>query len=129
MKKINLENDKKIETGFTIPEHYFDSFEDKLMQKIDVIAEQPKTIKLWPQNKLWVSGIAAALLITLGTWWFFEQKTIENIELSQDYLAYENDITAEEIAKHLTNEDITKLEAELTDIDTQTENYINNYLN
>lgn len=129
MKKIDIENDKKIATGFTIPEHYFDSFEERLMKKIELEKPQSKTIQLWQHKTIWVSGIAAALLITLGTWWFFEQKTIESIEISQDYLAYENDITTEELAQHLTNEDVANLESELTDIDTQTENYINEYLN
>lgn len=129
MKKIDLENDKKIATGFKIPDNYFDSFEDRLMQKIDLAPKEPKVISIWQRKSVWFSGIAAALLLTIGTWWFFEQKTLENTQLSQDYLVYASDVTTEEIAMHLTNEDLTNLESELTEIDTQTENYINEYLN
>ncbi|WP_136666475.1 hypothetical protein [Flavobacterium sp. H122] len=129
MKKIDLENDEKIESGFKIPDNYFDSFEDRLMQRISEEEKPVKVISLWQRKSKWISGIAAAVVISIGTWLYFEQKTTENIEMTQDYLTYEADVTTEEIAMLLTNEDLTHLESEITEIDTQTENYINDYLN
>ena len=129
MKKIDLENDKKIESGFRIPDNYFDSFEDRLMQRISEEEKTVKVISLWQRKSVWISGIAAAVVISIGTWIYFEQQKTENIEISQEYLAYENDITTEDIAKHLTDEELTNLELEITDFDTQTESYINEYLN
>lgn len=129
MKKIDLENDNKIESGFKIPDNYFDSFEDRLMQKIEFASEEPKVVSLWQHKSVWISGIAAVFVISIGTWMYFEQQKIENIEISQEYLAYESDITTEDIAKHLTDEELTNLELEITDFDTQTESYINEYLN
>lgn len=129
MKKIDLENDKKIESGFRIPDNYFDSFEDRLMQRISEEEKTVKVISLWQRKSVWIPGIAAAVVISIGTWMYFEQQKTENIEISQEYLAYENDITTEDIAKHLTDEELTNLELEITDFDTQTESYINEYLN
>lgn len=129
MKKIDLENDKKIESGFKIPDNYFDSFEDRLMQKIELMPKEPKVISLWQRKSVWISGIAAAVVISIGTWMYFEQQNNESIEISQEYLAYESDITTEDIAMHLTDEELTNLELEITDFDIHTESYINEYLN
>lgn len=129
MKKIDLENDKKIESGFKIPDNYFDSFEDRLMQKIELMPKEPKVISLWQRKSVWISGIAAAVVISIGTWMYFEQQNTENTEISQEYLAYESDITTEDIAMHLTDEELTNLELEITDFDIHTESYINEYLN
>lgn len=129
MKKIDLENDKKIASGFKIPDNYFDSFEDRLMQRISQEEKPIKVISLWQRKSVWISGIAAAVVVSIGTWMYFEQQKTETLEISQEYLAYENDITTEDIAKHLTDEDLTNLELEITDFDTKTESYINEYLN
>ncbi len=130
MKKIDLENDKKIESGFKIPDNYFDSFEDRLMLRIEnEEASHSKVISIWHRKSFWLSGIAAALVISMGTWMYFEQQKNETIEFTQDYLAFENDITTEDIAKHLTEEDLSNLESEINDFDAKTETYINEYLN
>ncbi|GAA4757506.1 MULTISPECIES: hypothetical protein [Flavobacterium] len=129
MKKIDLENDNKIVTGFKIPDNYFDSFEDRLMQKIESAPEKAKVVSLWQRKSVWISGVAAVFVISIGTWIYFEQQKTESIEISQEYLAYESDITTEDIAKHLTDDELTNLELEITDFDTQTESYINEYLN
>lgn len=129
MKKIDLENDNKIETGFKIPVNYFDSFEDRLMQKIESAPEMTKVVSLWQRKSIWISGVAAVFVISIGTWMYFEQQKIESIEISKEYLAYESDITTEDIAKHLTDDELRNLELEITDFDTQTELYINEYLN
>lgn len=129
MKKIDLENDKKIESGFKIPDNYFDSFEDRLMLRISEEENTVKVVSLWQRKSVWISGIAAAVVISIGTWMYFEQQRTENIEMSQEYLAYENDITTEDIAMQLTDEELASLELEITNFDSKTEKYINESLN
>ncbi len=51
MKNFNLENEPKIETGFTIPENYFNDFSEKVMQQLP--SEKPKVISLYQSNKNW----------------------------------------------------------------------------
>lgn len=129
MKKIDLENDNKIESGFKVPDSYFDSFEDRLMQRITEEEKPIKVISLLQRKSVWISGIAAAVVISIGTLMYFEQQKTQTIEMSQEYLAFENDITTEDIAMHLTDDELTSLETELTNFDSKTETYINEYLN
>lgn len=161
MKKLDLHNDKKIDTGFKIPENYFDSFEDRLMQRISfevknekidtgfIIPEdyfksfedkimqkvlttnnETKVISLWRRKSVWISSVAAAIVISLGTFLYFNN-TNSSINLdSQEYLAYSSDLTTEDIVNHLTDEDIDALENELAQVDSNAaETYINEYLN
>lgn len=128
MQRISFE-DSKIATGFAIPDNYFDALEEKVMQKLPIKAKEIKVIALWHRKSVWISSVAALLLISLGSLYFYNQQTLENLTISSDYLAYQNEITTEDIALQLTDEDITALETELTSFDSETEKYINDYLN
>ncbi|WP_428225391.1 hypothetical protein [Flavobacterium sp.] len=128
MKNIDLQNDSKLTNGFKIPEDYFESFEHKLMNRIEQLP--PKTIPLqsfWRKKQLWV-GIAALFIISLGILHFWPNQSEYNPS-AQDYLAYDNELTIDELADHLTEEDIQKIESDLTLADADTEKYINEYLN
>lgn len=127
MKKFDLHNDPKIETGFKIPEHYFENLEDRIMNRLP--EQKVKVISLWQRKSVWISGMAAVLVVSLGTWFYFNQQSTEFSVSSQEYLAYSNDITTEEIAYHLTDEDITTIEKELGLYDAESETYVNEYLN
>lgn len=132
MKKIDLHNDPKLESGFKIPDHYFDSFEDKLMNRIENIDTTPKTITLkavWRKKQIWIGSVAAVLLISLGIVYFISNEDKQFQTSTQDYLAYDSDLTIDDLAEHLTEDDIQKLEKEITIVDNTTEKYINEYLN
>ncbi len=121
------EKNSKINTGFSIPKDYFNTLENNIMSKLEVNKETP-VIALWQRKSVWISSIAALFLISLGTL-FFWNNSQEELTISQDYLAYQSDITTEDIAVHLTDEDIQALETELTPLDSNAESYINDYLN
>lgn len=129
MKKIDLHNDPKIDSGFKIPDNYFDSFEERLMQKLPFEENDTKVIRLWQRQSFWISSVAAVFVLSFGIWTYFAKSNVENTISSSDYLAYENDLTAEDIAEHLTDEDIASIENEMQLYDNETENYINEYLN
>ncbi|HKX85411.1 MAG TPA: hypothetical protein VJL37_01980 [Flavobacterium sp.] len=129
MKKFDLHNDSKIDSGFKIPENYFDSFEERLMQKLPFEENNTKVIRLWQRQSFWISSVAAVFMLSFGIWTYFAQSNVENTISSSDYLAYENDLTTEDIAEHLTDEDIASIENEMQLYDNETETYINEYLN
>ena len=129
MKKFDLHNDAKIDTGFKIPDNYFVTFEERLMQQLPTEEKETKVIRLWQHKPFWISSVAAVFVLSFGIWTYFAQDTIENTISSTDYLAYENDLTAEDIAEQLTDEDIASIENEMQLYDNETEIYINEYLN
>lgn len=128
MQQISFEQNK-IATGFTIPENYFENFEDKIMSKIELKTQPLKVISLWQSKSVWISSVAALFIITVGIWYYFQENNYQDNVSSSEYLAFENDISTEDIAKHLTDEDLASLEEELNTFDTQTESYIQDYLN
>lgn len=127
MKKFDLHNDPKIEPGFKIPEHYFENLEDRIMNQLP--EPEVKVISLWQRKSFWISGIAVALVISLGTLFYYNQQNTLTTEASQEYLAYTDYLTAEDIAYHLTDEDITTIEKDLGLYDSESETYVNEYLN
>ena len=127
MKRFDLDNDPKIDSGFKIPENYFEQFEAQMMNNLP--EREVKVVSLWQRKSVWVSGAAAVFIISIGTWLFFVQKSTESVISSQEYLAYENDVTTEDIALYLSDEDISIVEKELNLYDQESETYINEYLN
>jgi hypothetical protein len=129
MKKFDLHNDPKIESGFKTTDGYFDSFEDRVMQQILTQADETKVIPIWQRQSFWISSVAAVFVLSFGIWMYFVQSNVENTMSSSEYLAYESDLTTEDIAAHLTDEDIASIESEMNLYDAETETYINEYLN
>lgn len=127
MKRFDLDNDPKITPGFKVPADYFEQFEAKIMNRLP--QREVKVVSLWQRKSVWVSSAAAVFIIAIGTWLFFVQDNTENTISSQEYLAYESDITTEDIAHYLTDDDITAVEKELKLYDQESETYINEYLN
>nr|WP_294936373.1 hypothetical protein [uncultured Flavobacterium sp.] len=127
MRKIDLHNDPKIETGFKVPEDYFQSFEDRIMSQLQ--EKEVKVVPLWQRKPVWYSGVAAVFMLSIGTWMYYNQQSEVIYTSSEEYLAYENDITHEDIALHLTDEDITSIEKDLGLYDSESETYVNEYLN
>ncbi|TGD59562.1 hypothetical protein [Flavobacterium humi] len=126
MKQFDLDNDPKITPGFKVPEHYFEQFEDKMMAQLP---QRMKVIPLWQRRPAWIASAAAIFIIAIGTWAYFAQDTAENVVADQEYLAYESDVTTEDIALLLSDEDISAVENSLNLYHTESEAYINEYLN
>ena len=128
MKRFDLDNEPKIEPGFKIPDNYFDSFEERLMQKLPTERNEVKVISLWQRKSVWITSAAAMFIITFGTWMYFVQNNVENTISTQEYLVYESDITTEDIAMNLTDADISTIENELNLYNTESETYLNEYV-
>ena len=114
MNDFKLDNEPKIKSGFQIPEHYFDSFSEKVMNQLP--KEEPKVVSLWDRNKRWIYSAAAILVLSLtiplanqfqST--SSEVATTETNEI-ENYLAYHASLSDEEIIKLLDKEDIAEIE-------------------
>jgi len=117
MKNFDLKHSDKITTGFKTPENYFEQFEAKMMQQIS--AEQPiekevKVISLFHKKQVWISSIAALLLLAIAIPVYFNMANESNLDATtiENYLAQQS-VGTTELTKHLSNEDISALEASL----------------
>jgi len=127
MKQFDLHNDPKIETGFKIPEHYFENFEDRLMQQLP--EQEVRVVSLWQKRTRWISAVAAVFVLGFGLWLYNNNRNTELEAGTELYLAYQNDITTEDIAAQLTDDDIATIEKELGLYGTESEAYVNEYSN
>lgn len=113
MSNFKLDNEPKINPGFKIPEHYFDDFSAKVMQKIP--HNEPKVISLFNKRKNWFFSVAAILVIAL-TIPFVSKYNTESTLLDQDsienYLTYHAEISDDDLVGLLNEADIRKMKSE-----------------
>lgn len=113
MGKIDIEKEK-VTTGFKIPEHYFEQFEAKIMEKIPV-QKEVKVVSLFYNKQVWISSIAALLLLTIAIPVYFnmaKESSLDAITI-ENYLSQQN-VGTTELTQHLTDEDISSLENNLS---------------
>ena len=110
-----------------MPEDYFDSLEDRVIDRIE--PTQSKVVSLFNRKQLYyVSGIAAAIIIFIAV---FVNKG-ESADGSLDYETVENyiieqDVSAYEIASLLTEEEIDAIELEIIS-EEMTDDSLEDYL-
>lgn len=117
------------DTGFKAPEGYFNTLEDVVLTKIKD-NKNPKVISLFnKQTLMYISGVAAAILIMLSVFWNKNDLSIDTIEaeLVENYII-DQGINTYEIASLLTedNNDIN-IDIELFD-ETFNDNSLEDYL-
>lgn len=113
MEKIDI-NKEKVTTGFKIPEHYFEQFEAKMMEKIPV-QKEVKVVSLFYNKQVWISSIAALLLLTIAIPVYFNMAKESSLDVItiENYLSQQN-VGTTELTQHLTDEDISSLENNLS---------------
>ena len=67
MKTFKLDNEPKIDSGFKIPDNYFENFSANLIQKLpkETITEETKVISIFRKRKNTIMAIAAILVLAL----------------------------------------------------------------
>ena len=127
MKTFKINNEPKIETGFSIPDTYFEDFSSKVMLKIS--KEETKTIALYPKRKILFYAAAAVLAIGLmiPVYNYFENplQKIDDKSL-ENYLVDSSTILNDEFAYLLDNKDIEKVNIKLNIEDKTIENELTN---
>lgn len=97
MKPFSLENSKKIDSGFKIPNRYFENFE-VILPKQDA-----KVISFWKKNQRKFIGAAAIFMLsmTIPVLNFYTKNKQENLHNEiENYLVYNTDVTADELAEY-----------------------------
>ena len=128
MKNFDIENNEKINPGFKIPPNYFEQFEATMMEQIQV-KKETKVVSLFYKKQIWISAIAAVFLLAIAIPVYFNMAKESNLDATtiENYLAEQQSVGTTELTKHLTDEDISELENELTN-DNVTDETIENYL-
>ncbi|RAK21783.1 hypothetical protein B0I03_105219 [Flavobacterium aquaticum] len=115
MKPFDLENKNEIKSGFKVPENYFEQFEAKMMAQIP-IEKETKVVSLFYRKQVWISAIAAVFLIAIAIPVYFNMAKESSLDAStiESYLSQQQGIGITELSKHLTDEDITAIENNLS---------------
>lgn len=109
MTPFKLDNGSKIESGFKIPDNYFENFQTTLIEKLanEQIAQETKVISIFRKRKTILFAIAAVLVLALmipklyqsySTSKDLDSTTIEN------YLTEEAHINQDEIISEIDPE-------------------------
>lgn len=122
MKNFNLENEPKIETGFTIPENYFNDFSEKVMQQLP--SEKPKVIPLYQSNKNWFLTAAAILIVsfTIPTYYLVQNNKNElNASELESYILDHSTVSQDDIVDLLDENDLKEMNVDynLEDISSE----------
>lgn len=115
-------------TGFNVPDAYFNLLEDKILAQTTQIKSETKVIKLWHSSKLKYATAACIILIgTLGLYFNLQYKvkqTAQTAELVNEQMLY--DIDENTIIEHVQSKDNTTTGSNTSD--NTLESYIlNNY--
>lgn len=114
MKNIDL-NTTKIKSGFKAPDDYFEKFEARILDKIPV--QETKVVSLFHKKQLWISSIAALLLLAIAIPAYFNSiqtnVTLDNSNI-ENYLSYQSNFTNFDIIENLDDNDIKELENSLS---------------
>lgn len=124
MKPFNLDNEPKIKSGFTAPEGYFDSFTDRIMQHLP--AQETTIIPLYRRAKVWLSGVAAVLVLALGLTVYFKTGTTKQPDDSaiENYLVYQSGLNSYDLIQNLDQQDIKELEQSIAINDDAIADYL-----
>ena len=111
MKNFKIDENSKKETGFAIPENYFENLESKIFNQIET--QEVKVISIFQQSKYWITAIAAIFVIGLFFSISSKNKNEESVE-NEEFLISQTDLTTEDLAEYLTENDLKTLEENLT---------------
>lgn len=123
MKTFKLDNEPKIETGFTVPENYFEDFSAKFMQQLP--NNEPKVISIFTKKKNWMYAAAAILLLALSIPIYnnFNSNSTEIDEATlENYITYHSTLSDTDLVNLLDEQDIQKMSIDLDIEDITIEN-------
>lgn len=123
MKPITLNNIPKIESGFKIPDNYFENFSERLLNNLP--EKEIKVISIYEKRKTWIYAVAAVLVLAISipvlNQYFNKSNEIENLVI-ENYLASNTSINDHDIADLLTDDDIQKIKIDMNIEDKTIEN-------
>lgn len=118
MENFTINDDNKIETGFKIPENYFDNFSSRLTQQLP---EKPaKVFSLYAIKKSWIYAAAAILVVGISVSFYLQISHNQNIESAsiEYYLQNNTVISDDDFATILDDTDFNNINITV-DIDNE----------
>lgn len=123
MKTIKLDNEPKLQTGFTVPENYFEDFSVKMMQQLP--QKEPKIIAFYARKKTWMYAAAAILVLALSipiyNNYLSNSSEIDSATL-ENYITYQSTVSDTDLVNLLDEQDIHKMSVDLDIEDITIEN-------
>ncbi len=123
MKTFKLDNEPKINTGFTVPENYFEDFSAKMMQQLP--ENEPKIISIYARKKTWMYAAAAIIVLALSlpiyNNYFSHSSEIDETTL-ENYITYQSTLSGTDLVNLLDEQDIQKMSVDLNLEDITIEN-------
>lgn len=112
MKDFKLDNESKITSGFTTPDGYFDTFSERISAKLPV--KETKVVSFVGTKKIWYYAVAAILILMLSIPLYTKYATTQEIDAAtlENYIAYQSNISEDEIVDLLEQEDLDKMKLE-----------------
>ena len=110
MKTFKLENEPKIESGFKIPDDYFDDFSIKMMDQLST--SEPKVISIFQKRKNLFLMIAAVLVLALMIPFINNSNTNKqeiDTAILENYITYQSNVNQYDLINVLETEDISKI--------------------
>jgi hypothetical protein len=115
MKPFTLnDNEAKITSGFKTPEGYFEALESKLSAQLP--ANTPKVIAFYQRKTTWLYAAAAVLILFVSIPIYqnvYRSATEVDAVVLEDYIATHADISTEDLASVLEEDDLEKIKLEL----------------
>ena len=132
MNNFKLDNHPKIESGFKIPEDYFDSLSENINNQLVSEAKRPKVISFYQRQKKMIYALAAVLVLALSIPFFMQTpaKVVDvDVAVFEDYISYNTKMTPYDIVEYLDAEDIENLKVDFEIQDDVLEESLLNNLN
>lgn len=130
MKTFKLENEPKIETGFKIPDHYFENFSKKMMEHVPV--NEPKVISFFQKRRKTILMVAAILVLALMIPILNPSTTklteIDTLTL-ENYLTDQSNVNPYDLISELESEDINNIKSQVVLEDETIENHLSENTN
>ena len=114
MNDFKLDNEPKIKAGFKIPENYFENFSEKVLKQLP--KEELKVISIYKKPKIWLTAVAAVLVLALGIP-LYSLFTTNNTELDEatleNYITIQSNISQYDLIALLEKEDLENMKIDL----------------
>ncbi len=115
MKEFRLDETEKTTSGFSVPEHYFDDFQTKIVGQLP--EKETKVLSLFSHKKTWFFAAAAVLIIALCIP-ILNHNTISSSEIDkanlETYLNYNANLSDDDIVELLDEKDLEKIKINLS---------------
>jgi len=126
MNDFKINSKHKIDSGFKIPEDYFDNFSDKVLLKIN--KPEPKVVSIFYKRKTWIFSVAAVLVISLSVTLYTKiaSKSSEEKLTLENYITNQSEISQYDLVALLDAKDIEKIKIDLKLEDKNIEDVLTN---